>query len=77
MAERGMEIMPNGRARTKALKILIVFLGILFMGSITPGQLVGQEAAEFKPGSEPDGFRGYQMGNRNINIEGYGICDGN
>jgi len=57
-----MEIMPNGRARMKALKILIVFLGILFMGSIAPGQLVGQEGAEFKPDSEPDGFRGIKWG---------------
>ena len=62
MAERIMEIMPNGRARMKALKILIVFLGILFVGSVAPGQLVGQEAAEFKPGSEPDGFRGIKWG---------------
>ena len=46
----------------KALKILIVFLGILFVGSVAPGQLVGQEAAEFKPGSEPDGFRGIKWG---------------
>jgi hypothetical protein len=57
-----MEIMPNGRARMKALKILIVFLGILFTGSIAPGQLVGQEEAEFKAGSEPDGFRGIKWG---------------
>jgi len=57
-----MEIMPNGRARMKALKILIIFLGILFMGSVAPGQLVGQEAAEFKLGSEPDGFRGIKWG---------------
>jgi hypothetical protein len=62
MAERVMEIMPNGRARMKALKILIVFLGILFVGSIAPGQLVGQEGAEFKPGSEPDEFRGIKWG---------------
>ncbi len=46
----------------KALKILIVFLCILFMGSIAPGQLVGQEEAEFKAGSEPDGFRGIKWG---------------
>ena len=62
MAERVMEIMPNGRARMKALKILIVFLGILFVGSIAPGQLVGQEGAEFKPDSEPDEFRGIKWG---------------
>ena len=46
----------------KAPKILIVFLGILFVGSIAPRQLVAQEWAEFKLGSEPDGFGGIKWG---------------
>ena len=45
----------------KALKILIVFFGILLMGGLATGQSARQ-SSEFKPGSEPDGFRGIQWG---------------
>ncbi len=45
----------------KALKILTVFFGILLMGSLATGQPTHQSSA-FKPGSEPDGFRGIKWG---------------
>jgi len=45
----------------KALKILIVFFGILLMGGLATGQ-PARQSSEFKSGSEPDGFRGIQWG---------------
>ena len=57
-----MEIMPDGSTRMKTLKILVVILGILFMNSLALAQPVGQGAGEFKPGSEPNGFRGINWG---------------
>lgn len=46
----------------KAFNILVASLGILFTSSFAPGQLMGQGSAEFRPGSEPDGFRGIKWG---------------
>ncbi len=46
----------------KAFKILVGTLSILFMSSFAPGQLMGQRSAEFRPDSEPDGFRDIKWG---------------
>ena len=45
----------------KALRILIIFLGILLMGGLATGLPPGG-SSDFKPGSEPDGFRGIKWG---------------
>jgi hypothetical protein len=57
-----MRTIQDRRTKIKIFKILIIFLGILFMNSISTGQLVQEESPEFKPGSEPDGFRGIKWG---------------
>ena len=51
----------GGKAYLKVLNILIVLLGILFVWSLAAGQ-PARQSPEFKPGSEPDGFRGIKWG---------------
>jgi hypothetical protein len=46
----------------KVFKTLLVSLSILFISVFVPAQLPGQGSSEFRPGSEPDGFRGIKWG---------------
>ena len=57
-----MRIIPDRVTKIKILKILIIFSVILFMDGVATGQLVHEGSSEFKPGSEPDGFRGIKWG---------------
>ena len=46
----------------KILRMLIVVFGIFLIVSVTSARIIRQEAVEFTPGSEPDGFRGIKWG---------------
>ena len=46
----------------KALRMLVVSFGIIFMSTFVPDQLMSQGSGGFKLGSEPDGFRGIKWG---------------
>jgi hypothetical protein len=54
--------MINWIAKEKTLKVIILLLGIHFMGSVASGQINRQGSAEFGSGSEPNGFRDIKWG---------------